>query len=260
LINPGNSGGALVNVRGELIGINTAIFSTTGGHQGIGLAIPSNMAKVVMESLILNGKVIRVRFGASAQSLTPELAKIFNLNDKRGALVADVFKGSPAEKAGLKKGDVIIEFNGKEIDEALHLRNMVANTVPNTEVTLKIMRNGKADIMKGIIEQLPTEILKSSVTVDNHINGVHVQNLAPELKKSIDIPRRVTCVVIINIADGALADGILMKGDVIMEVDKKTINNTKDFDMAVSNIMSEQTILLLIYRNDSTIYITLSGE
>ncbi|MGC2062162.1 MAG: DegQ family serine endoprotease [Thermodesulfovibrionales bacterium] len=259
-INPGNSGGALVNVRGELIGINTAIFSTTGGHQGIGFSIPSNMAKVVMESLIQNGKVIRGWFGASAQSLTTESAKIFNLNDKRGALIGDVFEGSPAEKAGLKRGDVIIEFNGKEIDEPLHLRNMVANTVPNTKVTMKIIRNGNAEIIEGIVEQLPIEMLKSFVKVDNYINGVHVQNLAPELKKSLDIPRRITGVAIIDIADGTPADGILMKGDVIMEIDKKIINNTKDFDMAVSNIMSGQTILLLIYRNDATTYITLPGE
>lgn len=259
-INPGNSGGALVNVRGELIGINTAIFSTTGGYQGIGFAIPSNMAKVVMESLILNGKVIRGWFGASAQALTPELAKIFNLNDKRGALVSNVFEGSPAEKAGLKRGDVIIEFNGKEIDDPLYIRNMVANTVPNTEVTIKIVRDGKAAIVKGIIEQLPTEMLKSSVAVDNYIKGVHVQNLTPELKKSLDIPRGITGIVIIDIAPGTPASGILMRGDVIMEADKKTIHNTNDFDMAVSHIMSEQTILLLIYRNDSITYITLAGK
>ena len=116
-INPGNSGGALINMRGELIGINTAIFSTTGGHQGIGFAIPSNMARVVMKSLMLNGKVIRGWFGASVQALTPELAKIFNLKDERGALVAEVFEGSPAEKAGLRRRDIVIELNGKAIDE-----------------------------------------------------------------------------------------------------------------------------------------------
>jgi serine protease Do len=218
------------------------------------------MAKVVMESLILNGKVIRGWLGASAQSLTPELAKLFNLKDEKGALVGDVFEGSPAERAGLKRGDVIIEFNGKEIDDPLPLRNIVANTLPNTQVTLKVIRNGKTDIVRGIIEELPTEILKSSGTVDNYLKGIHVQNLTPELKKNLDMPKRVTGVVIIDIEDGTPADRTLMKGDVIMEVDKKTINNTKDFDTAVSSIMSKQTILLLIYRGDSTTYVALSGE
>jgi serine protease Do len=247
-------------MRGELIGINTAIFSTTGGHQGINFAIPSNMAKVVMKSLMLNGKVIRGWFGASVQELTPELAKIFNLKDERGALVSDVFEGSPAERAGLRRGDVIIKLNGKEIDEPLSLRNMVANTLPKTEITLSIIRKGKEDIVKGTIEELPTEVLKSATTVDNYLKGIHVQNLTPELKNNFDIPKRVTGVAIIDIEDGTPADGILMKGDVIMEVDNRIINNVKDFDTSVSEIMPRQTVLLLIYRSDSTTYITLSGE
>jgi serine protease Do len=248
-------------MRGELIGINTAIFSTTGGHQGIGFAIPSNMAKVVMKSLMLNGKVIRGWFGASVQALTPELAKIFNLKDERGALVADVFEGSPAEKAGLKRGDVIIELNRKEIDEPLSLRNMVANTLPKTEITLKVIRKGKVDVVKGTIEELPTEtLLKSSTVADNYLKGIFVQNLTPELKKTFDIPKHITGVAIIDIEDGTPADGVLMEGDVIMEVDNKIINNVKDFDTSVSEIMPRQTVLLLIYRSDSTTYVTLSGE
>jgi serine protease Do len=259
-INPGNSGGALVNMRGELIGINTAIFSTTGGHQGIGFAIPSNMAKTVMKSLMLNGKVIRGWFGASIQALTPELGKIFKLKDERGALVSDVFEGSPAEKAGLIKGDVVIECNSKEIDEPLSLRNMVANTLPKTEITLKIIRKGKVDVVKGTIEELPAETLKSSTVADNYLKGIFVQNLNPELKKTFDIPKRITGVAIIDVEDGTPADGVLMKGDVIMEVDNKIINNVKDFDTSVSEIMPRQTVLLLIYRNDFTTYVTLSGE
>ncbi len=259
-INPGNSGGALVNMKGELIGINTAIFSTTGGHQGINFAIPSNMAKVVMKSLMLNGRVIRGWFGASVQPLTRELAKIFNLGNERGALVSDVFEGSPAERAGLRRGDVIIAINGKEIDEPLSLRNKVANMLPKTELTLRIIRKGKEDVVTGAIEELPTEILKSSASVDNYLRGIHVQNLTPELKDTFDIPKRIAGVVIIDIEDGASADGILMKGDVIMEVDSRTINNIRDFDNSVSEVMPKQTVLLLIYRNESTSYVVLSGE
>lgn len=259
-INPGNSGGALINMRGELIGINTAIFSTTGGHQGIGFAIPSNMAKVVMRSLMLNGKVIRGWFGASIQPLTKELAKIFKLNNERGALVSDVFEGSPAEKAGLQRGDVVIALNGKEIDDPLSLRNTVANMLPQTELTLRVIRKGKEDVVKGTIEELPTEILKSSASVDNYLKGIHVQNLTPELKNTFDVPKRITGVVVIDLEDGTPADGVLMKGDVILEVNNKIINNLKDFETSVSETMPRETVLLLIYRGDSTAYVTLSGE
>lgn len=138
-INPGNSGGALVNVRGELVGINTAIFSTTGGYQGIGFAIPSNMTKVVMDSLIKKGKVIRGWLGVTIQPLTPDLAKQFNLKDKKGVLVADVVEDSPAEKTGIERGDVIVEFDGKKVDDVTDLRNMVANTLPNEEVPIKLI-------------------------------------------------------------------------------------------------------------------------
>jgi len=259
-INPGNSGGALINMRGELVGINTAIFSTTGGHQGIGFAIPSNMAKVVMKSLMLNGKVIRGWFGASIQSLTPELAKIFNLKDERGALVSDVSEGGPAEKAGLQRGDVVIGLNGKEIQDPLSLRNAIANTMPKTEVTLRIIRKGKEDVVKGAIEELPSETLRSSTLADNYLKGIHVQNLTPALRDTFDTPKRIAGVVIIDIEDGTTADAFLIKGDVIMEVNNKVINNVKDFEASISEIMPRQTVLLLIYRNDSTTYVALSGE
>src|SRR4030043_1741380 len=142
-INPGNSGGALVNVRGELIGINTAIFSTSGGYQGIGFAIPTNMAKTVMDSLITKGKVIRGWLGVTIQSLTPELARQFNLKDEKGVLVGDVVEGSPAEKACLQRGDVILEYAGKAINEPYQLKNMVANTPPGQEVEMIIIRENK---------------------------------------------------------------------------------------------------------------------
>jgi serine protease Do len=144
-INPGNSGGALVNIRGELVGINTAIFSTTGGYQGIGFAIPSNMAQDVMNSLIKNGKVVRGWLGVTIQPLTRDLAKQFNLKDEQGVLVGDVTEGGPAEKAGIQRGDVILEYNSKKVEDAISLRNMVAGTVPNQEVSIKLMRNGKTE-------------------------------------------------------------------------------------------------------------------
>src|SRR5208283_2460021 len=137
-INPGNSGGALINIGGELIGINAAIFSTSGGYQGIGFAIPSNMAKVVMKELITNGKVVRGWLGVSIQAVTPDLAKEFGAKDEKGVIVAEVMEKSPAEKAGIQRGDVIVEYDGKEVKDPSSLRNMVAGTSPNKEVAIRL--------------------------------------------------------------------------------------------------------------------------
>ena len=161
-INPGNSGGAMVNVKGELVGINTAIFSTSGGYQGIGLAIPSDMAKDVMDSLIAKGKVVRGWLGVSVQSITPELAKQFNLKEEKGALVGDVVEESPAEKAGIQRGDIITAYEGKKIDEPYQLRNMVANTSPGKEVELTIVRENTTKTIKVTISEQPAEVQKLS--------------------------------------------------------------------------------------------------
>lgn len=259
-INPGNSGGALVNVKGELVGINTAIFSTSGGYQGIGFAIPSNMAKVVMENLIKKGKVIRGWLGVSVQPVTPELAKQFNLKEEKGALVGDVVEDSPAEKAGIQRGDVIVEYDGKEFDEPSNLRNMVANTPPNKEVTIKLMHDGKPETVKVAIAELPAEMQKLPGKFDNILKGVHVQNITPELKKSLDIPKRITGVIITDIEDGSPAEGVLMQHDIIMEINKERIDNIKDYETVGSKIKSDQSILMLIYRNGSTVYIPLSAQ
>lgn len=259
-INPGNSGGALVNVKGELVGINTAIFSTSGGYQGIGFAIPSNMAKVVMENLIKKGKVIRGWLGVSVQPVTPELAKQFNLKEEKGALVGDVVEDSPAEKAGIQRGDVIVEYDGKEFDEPSNLRNMVANTPPNKEVTIKLMHDGKPETVKVAIAELPAEVQKLPGKFDNILKGVHVQNITPELKKSLDIPKRITGVIITDIEDGSPAEGVLMQHDIIMEINKERIDNIKDYETVGSKIKSDQSILMLIYRNGSTVYIPLSAQ
>jgi serine protease Do len=259
-INPGNSGGALVNVRGELVGINTAIFSTTGGYQGIGFAIPSNMAKVVMESLIKKGKVIRGWLGVTIQPLTPDLVKQFNIGDEKGVLVGDVVEDSPAEKAGIERGDVIVEFDGKKVEDVVNLRNMVANTLPNEEVTINLIRDGKPKTVKVKIAEMPVENQKLSKTFDNQLKGVHVQGLNPELKRNLNVPKRVTGVVITDIEDGSPAQGILMNGDIIMEINKKDIHNVKDYESVVSRIKHSENTLLLIYRQNSVFYVTLSGK
>ncbi len=260
-INPGNSGGALVNVKGELIGINTAIFSTSGGYQGIGFAIPSNMAKAVMDSLINKGKVIRGWLGVSIQSITPELAKQFNLKEERGALVGDVIEESPAEKAGIQRGDVIIEYEGKKIDEPYQLKNMVANTVPGKEVELKIIRENKTKTIKVTISELPAEMQKLSKSeYNNLLKGVTVENLIPETYEKLNLPKRLKGVVVSDIDEDSPASMVLMQGDVIQEINRKRIINIRDYENVVSRIKPGEDILLLVFRGGSSMYITLSSK
>lgn len=260
-INPGNSGGALVNVKGELVGINTAIFSTTGGYQGIGFAVPSNMANAVMDSLIKKGKVIRGWFGVTIQNMTPELARQFNLKDEKGVLVADVIEGSPAEKAGIQRGDVIIEYEGKKVEEPYQLRNMVANTSPGEEVTIKLIRENRTITKRVTISELPAEMQKASRgDYNNLLRGVTVQNLTPEMYEKLNLPKRLKGVVISNIAEDSPASMALERGDVIQEINKQKITSIKTYENVVSRLKPNEDILLLIFRNGSSIYVTLSAK
>ena len=259
-INPGNSGGALVNIRGEVIGINTAIFSTSGGYMGIGFAIPSNMAKMVMDSLLKKGKVIRGWLGVSIQPVTPELGKQFGLQDEKGALVGDVVEDSPAEKAKIQSGDIILEYDGKEVSDPTSLRNLVAATITDKVVGIKIIREGKPLTLKVTISEQPGSVQPAINDVDNLLKGVQVQNLSPELKKRMQLPARVTGVVVTDITDNSPAESTLMKQDVIMQVNRTNIGSLKDYETVVAGIKASQGIMMLIYRNGSAIYITLSPK
>ena len=255
-INPGNSGGPLINVGGELVGINTAMFSVTGGYQGIGFAIPSNMASSVMQSLIKEGKVVRGWFGVTVQPVTEELARQFGLKDIEGVLVSDVVEDGPAEKAGIKRGDIIIEYNGKKADTPIALRNMVAATLPGEKVTVVVVREGKELPLTVDIVELPVEAQELPGTYDNALGGVHVQDLVPDLRKTLDMPEHLEGVLV---TDVETANG-LRRGDVIMEVNREKIANIKGYHHVASKIGPESDILLLIYRGGSVIYITASGR
>jgi serine protease Do len=261
-INPGNSGGALVNVRGELVGINAAIFSTSGGYQGIGFAVPSNMAKAVMDSLEKKGKVVRGWLGVTVQPLTTELAKQFNLKEEEGALVGDVIEGGPAEKAGILRGDVIVEYDGKKIDEPTQLRNMVASTEPGKEVELKIIRENKAEKKKVTIGELPAEMQRSSKgEYNNLLRGVTVQDLTPELLNRLNLPKKLKeGVVVADVSEDSPAAMVVMQGDVIQEVNRQKITSVKDYTNVVEKLKPQEDVLLLIFRSGSSIYITLSGK
>ncbi len=261
-INPGNSGGALVNVRGEVIGINTAIYSTSGGYQGIGFAIPSNMVKSIMESLIAKGKVVRGWLGVSIQKVTPELAKQFNLKDEVGALVGDVAENGPAEKAGLQRGDIIFEYEGKKIEEPYVLRNMVANTQPGEQHTIKVLRDGKAMTMMITIGELPSDTQQPIEAADvlNALKGVSVQDMSPELAKKLRVPDKIKGVIVSDIEEGSIAAGALTPGDVIQEINRKRITDVKSYKDVVSKIKKDESVLLLIYRAGTSLFITLSQK
>lgn len=259
-INPGNSGGAMVNTRGELIGINTAIFTVTGGYQGIGFAIPSNMARAVMDSLIKKGKVIRGWLGVSIQPITPEIASQFNLKDEQGVLVGDVFEGSPAEKAGVMRGDIIIEYGGRSVDEPYSLKNMVANTSPGTEVEMKVIREGRVKGIRVTIGELPVETQALSPEYENALKGVSVQDLTPELYRQLNIPLRIKGVVITDIKEWSPARGKLRRGDIIQEINRKKIENVREYERVVSQIKAGASILLGVFRERSSFFITLSNK
>ncbi|MBI5213791.1 MAG: DegQ family serine endoprotease [Nitrospirae bacterium] len=260
-INPGNSGGALVNIKGELIGINTAIFSITGGYQGIGFAIPSNMVKNVMDSIINQGKVVRGWLGVQIQPLTQELAKQFSLKDDKGVLLVDVVEGGPAEKGGLKSGDVIIEYDGKKVDNPFLFKNMVAATKPGKIVEIKIIRNGNQLTAKVTIGELPIEPqMVSSAEFSNALRGVSVLDITDEILQKLGITKKIKGVVVNNIEETSPSLGVLMKGDIIMEANKKPTGSVNEYNEVVSKIEKNQDILLRIIRGGSPQYITIPAR
>jgi len=268
-INPGNSGGPLVNVKGELVGINTAIFSRTGGYQGIGFAVPSNMAKSVMTQLINDGKVTRGWLGVTIQNFTPELAKEFGLKKAAGALVTEIFEGSPAEKADLKRGDVILEVNEKKISNVEGLRNLVAQSKVGSKIKIKILRNDKTMVLDAVISEFPQDVQhalsKESEKNDdllteeaNTLAGFTVMELTRNIAKQLDISKNEKGVVIVKIDPYSIAeDAGLKKGDVIQEVNKKRIDTVSDFNKVRKSIREGDTALLFINRNGNKFYITL---
>jgi len=256
-INPGNSGGALVNTNGELVGINTAIFSTSGGYMGIGFAIPSDMAKSVMESIIKHGKVIRGWLGVSIQNLTPDLSKSLGIKETEGALISGVEKDSPADKAGLKRGDLIIQFNGKKVEDSTALRNMVSGSAPGNKAEIKIIRDQKELALTAILGEFQEKKIEKEIEYNNVLKGITVQELTPSLRDKMGIPENVNGVIIANISEDSPAQEHLQANDVILEVNRRAITNIRDYEQIVSKIGEKDSALLLIYRDGASIYISM---
>ena len=263
-INPGNSGGALVNTRGELIGINTAIFSQSGGYMGIGFAVPSEMAKPVMESLIKTGKVVRGWLGVSIQEMTPKLAEQFGLKESKGVLVSDVLPKSPAEQAGIKRGDILLEIDGKPIEGAAQLRNIVTEAPVGKTLRIKRFSDGKESEVAVTIGEQPKEIARRGETEKappTALSGMQVQNLTPEIAAALGLPKDEQGVVIDRVEPGSLADEAgLQRGDVIVEINRQPIKDANDYNRAVSGLKRDEAALLLVNRRGATLFVTLSAS
>ena len=265
-INPGNSGGALVNTNGELVGINTAIASPTGGSVGVGFAIPSNMARTAMQSLIKTGRVVRGFLGASTQDVTPLLGKTFHLPDVKGAIVTDLQPKGSAEKAGLKRGDVIERFDGRDIMDGGHLRNLIAAAAIGSKHRLDLVRDGKTIQADLVVQEAPRERAKKSQTAAAAASGAHplagvvFDDITTPLARQMDLPVN-SGVVVTDIEEGSLAESSgLQPGDVILELNRQSIPNFTTFQRLADPMKSSDLALLLVNRQGTILYIPVRGE
>jgi serine protease Do len=261
-INPGNSGGALVNAEGELVGINDAIFSTSGGNQGIGFAVPSNMARNIMESIINKGKVIRGYIGVQVQPLNPELARQFGLKDEKGVLLNDVTDGAPAEQAGMKRGDIIVSIDGKKVDDAFQLRNQVASTQPGIAIELGVIRDGKPLSFKVTVSELAPDAVASSPEAesDNILKGIVVQDLTKEIISQLRLKKNTRGVVVSRVEEDSLALGVIKRGDVIMEINRKAVKNVSEYRKEAAKVKKGESVMMLVSRGGFNQYITLGAQ
>lgn len=255
-INPGNSGGPLINFHGEVVGINTAIVAAA---QGIGFAVPINISKEIILQLKEKGRVTRGWLGVTIQDVTPELAKSFGLKDTTGALVSDIVSGGPAEKAGLKRGDIIIEMNGNALKDRHEIPRKVSLMSPGEAVTFKVFREGKSSLISSVVGELKED--REKVSQESQIQlGISVQNVTPEIAMELKM-KKAEGVVVTNIEQGSLAgEAGMQRGDVILEVNRVPVNSVEEFNEAIQK--SRNSVLFLAYRNGSTFFLSIkiSGE
>jgi serine protease Do len=265
-INPGNSGGPLINARGEIVGLSTAIFSRSGGYQGIGFAVPSNMLRPVLEQLIAEGRIVRGWVGVSLQDLTPEMAGAFGHHSPGGALIAEVIAGSPAADAGLMAGDIVTEYDGKPVAESSTLRILVSRSRPGHVARMRVFRDGQGFEMTVPVKELPggeeveisTGIAEPGMGPTDVFSGLGVIALTRDIARQLNLGPADKGVVVASVADGSPAgEAGLRRGDVIEEVDRRLVRTLDEFKRLADSVRAEQTVLMYINRGGKRFFVTL---
>jgi serine protease Do len=261
-INPGNSGGALINTRGELIGINTAILSRSGGNQGVGFAVPVNLAHHITKQLVETGHVSRGYMGVGIQDISPGMSKNLNLPDSTGAVVTSVEPEGPAAAAGFKPYDVIRSIDGRDIRDSRELRLAVANRAPGDTVKVDVLRNGTAKSMEVKLTQFPDD--EQTARNEEHgqesgaLAGVSVDDLSPQVAKRLGLDPDITGVVVTRVQpDSAAADAGLSSGDVVQEVNRKPVTSVAEFRSAMGAIAKGDSVMLLVYSRGGSHFVVI---
>ncbi|WP_153305950.1 DegQ family serine endoprotease [Desulfogranum mediterraneum] len=262
-INPGNSGGPLLNIRGEAVGINTAIFSRSGGYMGIGFAIPINMAKAIKQQLLDHGKVTRGWLGVVIQDVNEELAKSFDLSSSKGVLVAEVSPDSPAQKAGLRQGDVIVGLEKQAVDDVAELRDKIAMTAPNAKIKLEIIRDGRKRQLAVTIGEQPADMGRVASKSDGSPLadfGLTLQELTPELAEQFGYEVEQGVLIAEVASDSAAGRFGLKPGQLIEEVNRQRVRNLEELNQALATAKNGSRVLLRVRGGKASHYIVLSKE
>jgi len=261
-INPGNSGGPLVNLRGEVVGINTVIVSRTGGYQGLGFAIPINMASAIKDSLIQEGRVVRGFLGVQLQEIEEDVAKALGLDGREGSLVASVIEGSAAEEAGIQNGDIIVEFDGKKITGADRLRHIVAETPVGKEVEVIVNRQGEQIKLTAKIGDRSESIAAGAATVERAADklGMVVEEITPQIQRELGLKASNGVVVTRVAPDGIAAKKGISPGTIILEIRQQPVRNTADYRKLMAEADLDKGVLVLIQQNGVNKYVVLKSE
>ncbi len=269
-INPGSSGGALVDAMGRLVGINQSIISRSGGNQGVGFSVPVNLARYVMERLVIEGRVTRGYLGVIIQPVTPELAEEFKLPENTGALVGEVTDNSPAADAGLKAGDVIVEFNGKKVTDNRQLRLMASQTPPGTRAPVKLLRDGKERTVTIKLSELPTDGIARSegrpggglrrTSETDPLDGVVVEDLDARARRQLNAPNSLEGALVVEVEQGSpAAEAGIRAGDVIIEIDRHRVTNA-DEAVALSEDIKTNRVLLRVWSGGASRYVVVDSR
>jgi serine protease Do len=259
-INPGNSGGALTNLKAELIGINTAIATRTGGFMGIGFAIPSNLVKKIMNDILRTGKVSRGWLGVNIQDIDDNIAENLNLKSKDGILISDVIEKSPAEKAGIQVEDVIIKVGNRKVKNRQELATQIGSTDPGTVVTLTLIRNAKEKKVDVKLDEYPDDLDQSvaSTEISNDL-GMRVADINPDLIEQYNLQIKNSGVIITSVERGSSSDQAGLRiGDVILKINRKNIKDLSDYNKIINDVKKGDSLLFYIQRGDGKYFVAFS--